>query len=445
MKLNRNSLYTTLIAGTVIFFVVILVFSKKAEAGIPGYAEPKGTYATSEEWLTSKKVMDGYLEILKTKLEDSKTMLLLIQAYINESRVTGNHAYYDKAALELTDKILKKDPENFEALCCKGTVLLSQHHFAEALEVTNKASKINPDNAFIYGLRCDANVELGNYDEAVQMADKMISLRPDIRSYSRVSYLREIYGDVPGAISAMKLAIAAGYPGMEQTEWSRMILGHLYESIGSLDSAERTYNLALAERPDYAFAYAGLGRIAKAKGDYKTAISYYEKADKLITEYSFADELTDLYLLNNEKDKSEKSAERVVEMLGPGSGDESVEGHGHYADKELAYAYLKTGDLDKAMEHAKTEFDRRPKNIDVCEAMAWVHYKRGEFAEANKMITVALKTRSKNPVLLCRAGLIKIKAGEKAAGQAMIKMALEANPFLDPVLRKEAQPYLIVN
>ena len=444
MKLNRKILYSALITGTVAFFIVILLFSKKSEAGLPGYAEPKGAYATSQEWLNSKKEMDGYLEILKTNPQDTKTMLKLIQAYINESRVTGNHAYYDKAALQWTEVILTKDPDNFEALCCKGTVLLSQHHFAEALEVTNKASSINPDNAFIYGLRCDAYLELGNYDDAVKMADKMMSLRPDIRSYARVSYLREIYGDVPGAIAAIKLAVSAGYPGMEQTEWTRMILGHLYECIGSLDSAEGTYNLALAERPDYAFAYAGLGRIAKAKGDYKTAITYYEKADKLITEYSFADELTDLYLLNNEKEKSEKSAERVIEMLGPGTGDESEEGHGHYADKELAYAYIKSGDLDKAMEHAKTEFERRPKNIDVCETMAWVHYKRGEFAEANKMINVALKTGSKNPVLLCRAGLVKIKAGEKVEGQAMIKKSLEMNPFLDPILKKEAQPYLAV-
>jgi tetratricopeptide (TPR) repeat protein len=442
MKVNRKHLYTALIAGTAIFFIVILVFSKKAEAGIPRYVEPKGSYATSEEWLNSKKEMDNCLEILKTKPNDSKTILKLIQAYINESRVTGNHGYYDKAALQLTDMILKKDPQNFEALCCKGTVLLSQHHFSEALEVTNQASKINPDNAFIYGLRCDANVELGNYEEAVKMADKMISIRPDIRSYSRVSYLREIYGDIPGAISAMKLAIAAGYPGLEQTEWSRMILGHLYESIGSLDSAERTYNLALLERPDYAFAYAGLGRIEKAKGNYKEAISYYEKADKLITEYSFADELTDLYFLTNQKDKSKTSAERVVEMLGPGSTDESVTGHGHYADKELAYAYLKTSDVDKAMEHAQTEYDRRPQNIDVCEAMAWVHYKRGEYAEANKMITVALKTGSQNPVLLCRAGLIKIKAGEKTIGETMVRKATALNPFLDPMLKKEAQPYL---
>ena len=51
------------------------------------------------------------------------------------------------------------------------------------------------------------------------MADKMVSIRPDLRSYSRISYLREIHGDMPGAIEAMKMAIQAGYPGYEDRAW----------------------------------------------------------------------------------------------------------------------------------------------------------------------------------------------------------------------------------
>ena len=53
----------------------------------------------------------------------------------------------------------------------------------------------------------------------------MVDIRPDIRSYSRVSYLREIYGDYPGAIEAMKMAVDAGVAGDEATEWARIQLG----------------------------------------------------------------------------------------------------------------------------------------------------------------------------------------------------------------------------
>jgi hypothetical protein len=45
----------------------------------------------------------------------------------------------------------------------------------------------------------------------------MMAIRPDLRSYSRVSYLREIFGDIPGAREAMLMAIQAGYPGQEET------------------------------------------------------------------------------------------------------------------------------------------------------------------------------------------------------------------------------------
>ena len=89
----------------------------------------------------------------------------------------------------------------------------------------------------------------------------MISIRPDIRSYSRVSYLREIHGDYPGAIEAMKLAVDAGLPGDEATEWARVHLGHLYEITGDLKNAEMHYLIALQKRPGYAYAIAGQGSI----------------------------------------------------------------------------------------------------------------------------------------------------------------------------------------
>jgi tetratricopeptide (TPR) repeat protein len=441
----RKNLYVILVGVTGTLLACIFLFSKKAEAKIPSFKERNAGVNMSAEWLNTKKAMEGLLAAIEQNPQDYKAMLQLSAAYIQESRITGNHGYYDKAALELLDRITEAQPENFDALCFKATVLLSQHHFAEGLEIAKKALPINPDNAFIYGILCDANLELGKYNEAVKMADKMVSVRPDIRSYSRVSYLREIYGDVEGAKQAIKLAIAAGYPGLEQTEWTRCVLGHLYESTGNLDSAEYVYNVALRERPDYAFAIAGLGRIAKARNNYKDAIFYFEKAKKMIIEFSFSDELTDLYRLNKQTAEADMNAEEVIAMLGPSSNVEGEDGHGHYADKELAYAYLKVNDTDNALKHALLEYERRPENIDVSETLAWVKYKKGEYSEANKLIDAALKTHSKNPVLLTHAGLIKVKAGDVEKGKALIKIAAESNPFMDIELRNEANPYLAMN
>lgn len=440
----RKNLYSILIAVSAGLLICIFVFSKKTEAVTPPYKERKNNVSLSGEWLNTKKAIEGLMAAIEQNPEDYKSMLELSQAYIQEGRITGDHGYYDKAALELLDRVLQKQPDNFDAMCCKATVLLSQHHFAEGLILAKKALPINPDNAFIYGILCDANLELGNYKEAVAMADKMVSVRPDIRSYARVSYLREIYGDIPGAISAIKMAVEAGYPGLEQTEWTRCVLAHLYENSGKPDSAMIQYRIALSERPDYPFALAGLGKIEKTKGNYKEAIAYFEKAKTLINEYSFSDELTDLYTLNKEHSKAKKNAEEVIVMLSPSDDIESEEGHGHYADKELAYAYLKTNDTQNALKHALVEYERRPNNIDVCETLAWVKYKQNAFKEANVLVDKALKTGSKNPILLCHAGLIKIKNGETEKGQALIKKAIEQNPFIDIDLKSEAVNYLAV-
>ena len=69
---------------------------------------------------------------------------------------------------------------------------------------------------------------------------------------------------------------------------------------------------------------------------------------------------------------------------------------GHYADRELAYAYLKVNDNDKALTHALAEYNRRPKNIDVNETVAWVYYNQNKADKAIPYIEEALKTIGKS-------------------------------------------------
>ena len=422
--------------------VAALVFFRKPEP-IPTLKPRHGDLALGGEWVNTQQAVGGLLARLRDKPDDTKAQLLLAQAYMQEGRVTGDHPYYDMAAVKLLDEILRREPDNFEALCCKASLSLTQHHFTEGLALAEQAVQLNPNNAFVYGLLCDANVELGRYPEAVRMADKMNTVRPDLRAYARVSYLREIHGDVPGAIEAMDMATKAGVGGLEQTEWSRITLGHLYETTGDLTRAEQQYQTALAARPGYAYALAGLGRVAKARHDYPAAIAHFLKARATVKDYAFADELTDLYRLNHEPAKATAMAREAIKMLATDAKEaDDNEQMGHYADRELAYAYLKTNEPDKALEHAKAEYERRPDNIDVQETLAWVHYKRGEYAAARKLITQARRTNSQNPTLLCRAGLIATKSGHAAEGQALIRQALAINPYLSLELAEEGKQLL---
>ena len=439
----RKKLYPLLLVAFGLAVAAILFFKKQAPPGLPEPKDRIGNLALGGEWLNTKAAMQGLLAKLRANPDDQKSRLLLAQAYMQEGRITGNHPYYDAAAMQLLQEVLKTNPDNFEALCCQASLSLTQHHFSQGLALAEQAQQVNPNSGYVYGLLTDANVELGRYDQAIKMADKMNQVRPDLGAYARVSYLRELHGDVPGAIQAMDMAVKAGYAGLEQTEWSRVALGHLYEVSGQLDPAEGYYQQALVMRPNYAYALAGLARVAAARHDYPTAIKDLNLARATVKDYAFTDELVDVYRLNNQPAEADKMARESIDMLAAAAKDANDnEALGHYTDRELAYAYLKTNELDKALAHAKIEYARRPDNIDVNETLAWVYYKRGEYQEAQKYITVARRTNSQNPVLLCRAGLILTKTGKMAEGQALITKALQTAPYLNPEVEAEGRKML---
>jgi tetratricopeptide (TPR) repeat protein len=445
--MEKKSIYRLLI----LFFFCMAAFvvalysirQSRLKNAIYPLIERKGVSAASVEWQETKTTAQRLIDNLKYNPKDAKSAIALSGLYIQEARITGNYVYYDAAAMKYINGVLDDSPGNFEALTLKALLYMSQHHFAEGLAIAEKAQRINPYNSLIYGLLVDGNVEMGNYKLAVENSDKMDSIRPDIRSYSRISYLREIYGDYPGAIEAMKLAVSAGGAGDEPTEWTRIQLARLYENTGDLKSAEMHYLIALEERPDYGYATAGLGHIAIANKDYPKAIFYYEKAVTGLNDYSIQEQLSELYRLNGNAKKADSLLKKIIEGMNDdqkkGEQDQNI---GHYVDRELAYAYLLENDNENALKHALIEYNRRPDNIDVNETVAWVYYKMKDYTKALPYLKVALKTNCKNPQLLCNAGLIYAKTNQKNLAKSTLQQALKNNPNIDPELKTESENVL---
>ncbi|HWB26269.1 MAG TPA: tetratricopeptide repeat protein [Chitinophagaceae bacterium] len=429
------ALFIIAVAGIVIKYNIQ---QKEKQNQVYGLVDRTGALAEGTEWQNVKTRANMLLAAIQKDPSDTASKIKLAALFIQEARITGNYMYYDMAAMKYVNDILAVHPNSFNALVFKALIYLSQHHFADGLVFAHQAQQINPYNAYVYGLLVDGNVEMGYYDSAVSYADKMVSVRPDLTSYSRVSYLREIFGDYKGAIAAMKMAVEAGGQGDEYTEWTRYQLANLYEKTGDFKTADTLYNVSLSMRPDYGYAMAGLARVAMANNDYGKAITYFEKADSLVMDNSIKEELVDAYRAAGQTRKAEELAKEVIDDLQKsaqaGIKDANI---GHYADRELAFAYLKVNDNDKALEHAMLEYNRRPDNIDVNETVAWVYYNRGEYDKALPYIKVALKTHSKNPVLLSRAALIFYKAGDKIQAKSLMAETTPTNPYIDRLLMNE--------
>ncbi|WP_420460520.1 tetratricopeptide repeat protein [Neolewinella sp.] len=372
------------------------------EVDIPELLKRPEALQNTAEW---DNTQSGYMQMSSAlRLEDPKAIeprITLAKIFINEARVTGEHGHYYPAALKMLNEALElnhagaRNPNlEFDALAAKAGVELSQHDFQDALATAKSAVSINPYNAQVYGAVVDANVELGNYQEAIAAADKMNEIRPDLRSYSRVSYLREIHGDVDGAIEAMKRAVNAGAPGYESTAWARLTLGELYRRYGQPEQAAAQYETILQERPNYPFAIAAQAELAMDRKDYDEAERLLNEAKAIIPEVGYYVDLAELYTLQGRDEEATAIEKEIMVML-----QDDVDS-GHNMDMEYATLYRdQYADYDKALEYMLKEYRVRPDNIDVNRMLASIYVKRGNMDKAKEHLEKAKATESKHPEL----------------------------------------------
>lgn len=381
------------------------------DVAIPELLKRPEALQNTTEW---DQTQSGYMQMSsKLRTEDANAIeprITIAKIFVNEARVTGEHGHYYPAALKLLQEAIDLNHNGprdanleFDALSTMAGVQLSQHDFNTALETAKRAISINPYNAQVYGALVDAYVELGQYDKAIEAADKMNEIRPDLRSYSRVSYLREIHGDVEGAIEAMQRAVNAGAPGYESTAWARLTLGELYQRYGQPDKAAQQYATILRERPNYPFAIAAQADLAREEGDVAEAERLLKEAKDIIPEVGYYVSLAELY---KEQGRSEEAAALEAEIMV--MLQEDVDS-GHNMDMEYAALYRdQYEDYDKALEYMEREYRDRPENIDVNRMLASIYVKRGELDKAREHLAKAAATESKHPELEeLRAALAK--------------------------------------
>ena len=168
---------------------------------------------------------------LQAAPEDADTYAALGLALLQQVRETGDPSLYGQAEQALSTA-LALDFDQLDALVGQGALALARHDFDAALTWGERARALMPYRADALGILVDAHVELGQYEAAVAAAQAMVDLRPDIASYSRVAYLRELHGDTAGAIAAMTAAVEAGPPGSEATARAAGQLGPPYFDRG---------------------------------------------------------------------------------------------------------------------------------------------------------------------------------------------------------------------
>lgn len=400
----------------------------------PNLIVRSGDAATSGEFKNAQNAVGFYRDEIRSKPAVVKNYVELAQIFLQEARATGLHHEYVQKAEWLLTEALQREPENFEALLARSSICMIKHQFQQAREIAEKAIAKNPYNALSYGILCDALVELGEYDEAVRAGDRMLSIRPDLRSYARASYLREIHGDLPGAKAAMQMAGESGVYGQENRAWAFYNLGKLYLNEGRLDTAEFIFNGILEERPGYGYALSGLASVRYAQGRTEESISLLKTAFEKMPEHLFVEQLADIYRVIGDRENTEAATKIVFSEF------EEHADAGWDVDKEFAlFCANHELNLSEALKRARSEYERRPKNIEALDAYAWTLFKNGMAMEAVPYIEQALRMKTQNASLLYHAGAIFHAAGMRDKAASLLEKSLRLNSTGNVLYTKDAR------
>ena len=346
-------------------------------------------------------------------------------ALLQKVRETNDATLYIRAQ-QAFEQALARDPQQLDALVGRGMLALALHDFRGALALGDRIEALNPRKAAGIGVRVDALVELGRYADAVTALQQMVDLRPDLESYSRVSYLRELHGDVPGAIEAMRMAADTALPGSEPWLWTTTYLGHLYWGQGDLDAADRIYRAVLRQKPDYPFAQFGLARIDAARGDKQAALTILRPLAARLPLPEFLAALGDLYAGLGDARQAQEQYElvHVIQQLNAGAGMN--------VDLELAtFDVMHGADSEAALAAAHVAYRERP-TIYAADTLAWALHRTGDDPSAWRYSNEALRLGTRDAMLHAHAAVIAASLGDTAAAKQHRAEVARINPDFSP-------------
>jgi tetratricopeptide (TPR) repeat protein len=358
---------------------------------------------------------------IRQKPDDGASYALLGLAYEQRARETGDSAYYPRAETVLR-RAVELDEENTVAFSGLASLALSRHRFGEALALARRARALAPTEARTLGAIGDALVELGRYREAFATFDKLAGLKPGLAAYARVSYARELLGDRPGAIVAMRLAAETAVPGSEAAAWTALQQGKLFNSGGDHTSAERHFRIALAHVPGYAAAFDGLASVEAARGRLHRAISLERRAVAAVPLPQYVANLGDLL---QRADRPRAAARQYSVVL---AIDRLQRASGVNTDLELALFRI---DHDRglagAMRQALSAYHSRP-SVDAADVVAWGLARSGRCVQAKGYSELALRLGTKDSLKFFHRGMIERCLGNDADATRWLKRALDLNP-----------------
>ena len=367
--------------------------------------------------------------------DDGEAQLQLGLALLQRIRETADPSLYPsaEAAFEAAARLRPDDPLPLVGL---GGILLGKHEFADALRVGRAAEALDPSSSGAGAVVVDALIELGRYDDAAEAVDRLVSQSPDLTSLARLSYVRELHGDLAGALEAMQRAAAARGIAPENTAFALALVGQLEQQNGDAARAREAYETALGLVPQHAPSLAGLGRLAVAAGDLDAAQNEFERAVEILPSPEYVIALGETLEAAGDVPGAQKQydlARAQIALLQAG---------GVVVDLDLALFEADHGDAATALELAEAAYAATP-TVRAADALAWALHRAGRDDEAWQRAQEALRLGSRDPRFHYHAGAIALVRGDDGTARQHLQQALQTDPGFSATDVVEARRLLV--
>jgi tetratricopeptide (TPR) repeat protein len=392
-----------------------------------GLASP-ATAATKARAVATSARIASLESAVRAAPSDGRQWLALGSAYVRRAYETADPAFYPRAesSLSRAEKSLGRSPD---VLSAQANLALARHRFIDAHRLASSIVSVRPGSVEGQLALFDATIELGHYDDAESLINSLVEQRPTVATLSRLSYSRQLRGDLRGAEIAMREAVSAAAPGSFDRAVALGYLGDVLLESGRLDAASRAYDDARQIEPTLATAVLGQARVYAARGDVAAAGNVL---DRLIDRLPLPGALglrADL----SRASKDSRAATSTDQLV-----DASValfRANGAVVDAELA-VLLADRDSSHAAEAVRTAeralADRH--TIFTDDAMAWSLFAANRVKDAELYARRAIAAAPAVASVRWHAAAVFAAVGDTASARNELRAALR-NPWFSPSQR----------
>ncbi|HKZ05031.1 MAG TPA: tetratricopeptide repeat protein [Methylomirabilota bacterium] len=281
--------------------------------------------------------------------------------------------------------ILDQAAGHLDANLLMARIRIQQGKPEDAVAYLRSAQRTSPDNL-------EVNVALGRYfvmqgrrEEGLRHLEAALRVNPRLPDIKLE--VGTLYAQSGRHADAQRLAeeLERAYPKSVEP----MILkGNVLLVRRDYKAAGEAFSGAISRRPDHAGAHRGLAQSLEAQGQTDRAIESYRRTLSL--------NANDVIALNN-----------------------------------LAWLLVESKNRpDEALPLATKANQIAPRSVEVADTLGWVHYRRGAYIDAEKILSEALERSPNNAHVQYHLGRTYTKLGKKSDAVSSLRRAAQLDPKL---------------